>query len=107
MLHAQIPGRKTQVQNPLRQQPVPGQRADLDLKTRAVHLFEKIKQQPFGPADFAGGGQIEQAMGVIEDFEDSISLALGEGDIELLRRFNERKLLVNTFNADASISELK
>jgi len=44
---------------------------------------------------------------VIEDFEDNISLALGEGDIELLRRFNERKLLVNTFNADASISELK
>lgn len=44
---------------------------------------------------------------MIEDFEDSISLALGEGDIDLLRRFNERKLLVNTFNADASITELK
>ena len=51
--------------------------------------------------------QIEQAMSMIEDFEDSISLALGEGDIDMLRRFNERKLLVNTFNADASITELK
>jgi len=46
-------------------------------------------------------------MGVIDDYEDGLALALEEGDIELLRRFNERKLLVNTFNADSLVKDLQ
>ena len=51
--------------------------------------------------------QIEEAMVVIEDYDDGLTLALEEGDIELLRRFNERKLLVNTFNDDALVKDLQ
>ena len=50
--------------------------------------------------------QIEEALGSIDEFDESIAVALEENDIELLRRFSERKLLVNTFNADPLIKEL-
>ena len=52
-------------------------------------------------------GQIEQALGSIDEYEESIAGALEENDIDLLRRYSERKLLVNTFNAYAQIRELQ
>ena len=50
--------------------------------------------------------QIDDAIGSIEDFDDNLSAALEENDIDLLRKFSERKLLVNTFNADGLMKEL-
>lgn len=49
---------------------------------------------------------IEDALANIEDYEENIAMALEESEIDLLRKFNERKLLVNTFNADQQIKEL-
>ena len=51
--------------------------------------------------------QIEEGLTAIEDFDDGISEALEENDIELLKRFSERKILANTFNADASLKDLQ
>ena len=45
--------------------------------------------------------QIESALCSIEEYDENLAMALEEGEIDLLRRFNERKLLVNTFNADS------
>ena len=49
--------------------------------------------------------QIDEALANIEDYEENIAIALEESEIDLLRRFNERKLLVNTFNADSHIKD--
>ena len=50
--------------------------------------------------------QIEQALGTIDEYEDNLAGALDDNDIDLLRRYSERKLLVNTFNADPMIRDL-
>ena len=50
--------------------------------------------------------QINEALGTIEEFDDSVGAALDESDIDLLRRYSERKLLVNTLNADQQIKDL-
>ena len=66
------------------------------LKTFISEVYEREEQ-----ACHAKLVSIDEALRNIADYEDNIALAMEETDIELLRRFNERKLLVNTFNADA------
>ena len=51
--------------------------------------------------------QINDSLSTLGEFDDSISQALEESDIDLLRRFNERKLLVNTLNSDQHIKDLQ
>ena len=51
--------------------------------------------------------QIEQALGIIDEYDDNLAGALEENDIDLLKRYSERKLLVNTFNADPMVRDLQ
>lgn len=51
--------------------------------------------------------QIEQALGIIDEYDDNLAGALEENDIDLLKRYSERKLLVNTFNADPMVKDLQ
>ena len=65
------------------------------LKTYISEVYQKEENQCEAKID-----QIEQALGSIEEYDDNITAALEENDIDLLRRYSERKLLVNSFNAD-------
>ena len=51
--------------------------------------------------------QIDDALDRIQDHEENLAMALEEQEIDLLKRFNERKLLVNTFNTDVAIKDLQ
>jgi len=75
---------------------------ELALKTYISEVYEREAAQCSTKI-----GQIDDALENIEDYVENIAMALQEGEIDLLRRFNERKLLVNTFNADAEIKELQ
>ena len=50
--------------------------------------------------------QIDDSLANIEEYEENLAIAFNECEIDLLRRYNERKLLVNTFHADGHIRDL-
>ena len=72
------------------------------LKTYISEVYQKEESQCEAKIN-----QIETALSSIEEFDENLLLAFEESEIDLLRRFNERKLLVNTFNADTQIKDLQ
>ena len=76
-------------------------------REQALKTFISEVQEKEESACLAKIAQIDESLAGIEDYDESIATALEEGEIEMLRRFNERKLLVNTFNADPKIKELQ
>ena len=72
------------------------------LKTYISEVFQKEEGQC--EAKIA---QIDEVLGSIEDYEDGLAQALEEGDIDMLKKFSERKNMVSAFNGDSVLKDLQ